>query len=274
VAIKSIDRDAIPLDERDMVSSEVEVMLSLSHNRCMRVLEVYSAGVTSHDAASISHAAASLTDAGMLYLVLPIMRGGELFSHLQNKGPLSEDAACSVFVQVAEALEHIHSKGIVHRDIKAENIMYEGDPEAGSAICLADFGVAAQLPTVDGGGEQELFDDMALEDIYGTAGYVAPEVSEATDNGEGYGRPCDMWAAGVLIYLMVGGQLPYEHEDLGEYVPEFEVTQLFETVPVWANISDETKQMVKSLLIRNPAERVTAAQVLALPHISSLLGVA
>jgi len=223
-------------------------MMQLDHPNCLKVIEVYR-----------DNGKSTIWD-----LVLPLMRGGELYEKIKH-GPLEEPVAQVVLKQVNSALTYLHGKGIVHRDLKPENVMFES--ESSSNICLADFGAAGILTTKT--GDESAFDDDSLDTIVGTAGYIAPEVVDLMYGGEGYGRPSDMWSFGVLVYLILCGKLPCDHQEVDDPVPEFDVTALMEggegsspeLAELWNPISPLAKEIVKLTLVVDPTKRVTASTV-------------
>jgi len=130
-----------------------------------------------------------------IYFVMPFMRGGELFQHLKKYRIFEEDKVRFFAAQIALALEHLHSFGIVYRDLKPENVLMDED----GYLKLADFGMAKHLKE----GEKTM-------SFCGTPEYLAPEVI----TGEGHNRIVDWWSFGILIYEMLFGLPPFYNENV------------------------------------------------------------
>ena len=131
-------------------------------------------------------------DSRFHYTVLEYMRGGELFEEILTRGTFREHNVAHIIKQVLSCLVYFHKKGIVHRDIRAENIMLENRCDF-DLIKLIDFGSALKMKTHD-----------PLRDKVGTPYYVAPEVLKGA-----YARECDMWSLGVLTYILLTGSPPF-----------------------------------------------------------------
>jgi len=211
-----------------------------------------------------------------LCIVLELM-AGDLFEHVAKSGRMSEREAASVIRKLCYALDALHRSGILHRDIKLENLLMEqkdGDDEAGQIgadrFKLADFGYAQQI------GEQDRFRNPA-----GTLGYAAPEVLQSRE----YGPACDVWSAGVVLYIMLSGfppfptkagvdpsklsideQLELEAEAIhfGRAKPRW--TKHLEEPP-WDTVSLPAKALLSKMLRIDPTKRYTTAQILKDPWI-------
>ena len=131
------------------------------------------------------------------YIVLECMEGKDMFDYLKSRSfKITEDRAKELMFQLMQAVEYLHSYGIVHRDLKLENIMMSDNSEK-SVPKLVDFGLAKIL------GPTEKSDEP-----FGTLGYVAPEVLKK----EFYSFSCDMWSLGCICYALLSGSLPFDHQ--------------------------------------------------------------
>lgn len=182
-----------------------------------------------------------------VYLVMEEMKGGDLLNRIGEKEVYTEREARKTCKIIYEAMDYIHRKKIAHRDMKPENVLLveEGDD---TTIKIADFGFAKKVPKPN-----------CLRTLCGTAQYVAPEVLELKETG--YDQRADMWSVGVVAYILLGGYAPFEGPvDLlakaiisGDY--EFHDKY-------WADISEDAKDMISSLLQVDPEIRLSAEEAL------------
>lgn len=181
------------------------------------------------------------------HLVMDEMRGGDLLAKLHEREFFTESEARRISRRLLEAVSFCHKKRIVHRDIKPENILIQ-DPTDDTKIKLADFGCAKRI---DG--------TKCLHTLCGSPQYVAPELY--LSNVEGYNERCDLWSAGVVIYILLGGYAPFDapNDDL----PEVICDGFFEFHPVyWMGISTAPKHLISSLLVVEPDRRATVEEAL------------
>ena len=176
------------------------------------------------------------------YLVMEEMKGGDLLARLVEKEVFSENESRRISRRLIEAIFYCHKKHIAHRDIKLENILLS-DPMDDTKIKLADFGCAH--PFTPG--------TKCLRTLCGSPQYAAPELFMHVG---GYDEKCDLWSAGIVIFVLLGGYAPFEGppEDLPRIICEGYVD--FPSV-YWENISNEPKNLIKSLLVVNPDDRAT-----------------
>ncbi|KAJ8909133.1 hypothetical protein NDN08_005827 [Rhodosorus marinus] len=161
--------------------------------------------------------------------------------------------ASIVMKSLLEALGYLHENGIVHRDVKPENVLCSGR-EWPLTIKLADFGLADVIM-------EDTFGDKTARGMYGTPFFVAPEVIR----GEAYGPAVDIWSSGVLLYNMLSGQLPFEGGSLAEVLKRVKAGHVEFPEKKWGSISDEAKNFIRGLLRFHPGERLSAKQALADP---------
>jgi len=192
---------------------------------------------------------------GQLFIVMEIISGGDLLHRIVKLSKYSEVNASKAIKQIGLALDHLHKHLIVHRDLKLENLLLENEAEDAN-LKLADFGFAGKLKTQDG----------VLFEPCGSPGYVAPEFLESIFETEaGYGSQVDLWAVGVILYLLVSGAppFPFEMEKLNACREGRHVYG-----DAFKQISDVTKDCIDKLLTHDPSKRLTAAQLLQHPFIT------
>jgi len=188
-------------------------------------------------------------------IVSELMTGGELFDEIVRRSHYSVGDAAHVVKTVVEALAYLHDRGIVHRDLKPENILLSSS-HSDSVIKLADLGFAR---SVTRGG---------LSTACGTPSYVAPEILSA----QRYGLAVDMWSLGVIAYILLCGYAPFADPHQPTLFKKIKRGMFFFDSPQWDNISSDAKDLVQRMLTVNPRERITAAQALKHPWLSSYVG--
>jgi len=171
---------------------------------------------------------------------MELMKGGELFDKIVNMQDYSERYASTIVKQVLSVIKDLHKVDIVHQDMKPENLLLE-DKES-NIIKLCDFGLA-----------EVASDDMELIGLAGSTPYMAPEVVA----GSGHSKPVDLYATGVISYIMLCGYPPFE--------PENGIIELEFPSPEWDMISDVAKDIIAKLLVSNPEIRPTAEEALRHP---------
>eukprot|EP00752_Nemacystus_decipiens_P012818 g11352.t1 len=187
-------------------------------------------------------------------IVLEELNGGELFDRIVARGRYTEKDASQLICTLATALSQCHEKGILHRDVKPENIMYTSRDES-AGIKLTDFGLALLYP----GASTLLRDD----NLVGTPGYVAPEVLSSRL----YGPPCDVWSCGVLMYILLAGYPPFfatGEETLFEVIKQ---GKYYFHTDAWDQISSEAKDLVYKMLTVDTEKRATLTDVLNHPWV-------
>jgi len=177
-------------------------------------------------------------------------------SERDDGAPYTEDEAKPILKQLLSAVACLHENQVCHRDLKPENILVEraaGASQDDIQLKISDFGLAADLEGVA---------DGRMSDAYGSPEYAAPEIG----SGAGYGVEVDLWSLGVICFMMLSGVLPYEDDDPGTLrrkVKNLTVDAVFkQTDDLWESVSAEGQAFVKSLLAKNGAERVPAADLL------------
>jgi len=174
-----------------------------------------------------------------MYLVMPLLHG-DLFAVLKKKKRLTEQNAKVITWKLMDALKYLHALGIVHRDLKPENILMK-DSEDETEIMIADFGLSKfAMP------------HERLQLACGTVAYVAPEVLRL----RGYGKKCDLWSVGVILYLMLRGKLPFDAQLKKEIIRMTLSRPANLADQYWRQISNPPKNLISKLLKKNPDNRI------------------
>ncbi|KAM4050317.1 calcium/calmodulin-dependent protein kinase type II subunit delta isoform 8-T8 [Anomaloglossus baeobatrachus] len=194
----------------------------------------------------------SISEEGYHYLVFDLVTGGELFEDIVAREYYSEADASHCIQQILESVNHCHLNGIVHRDLKPENLLLASKSK-GAAVKLADFGLAIEVQ-----GDQQAWFGFA-----GTPGYLSPEVLRK----DPYGKPVDMWACGVILYILLVGYPPFWDEDQHRLYQQIKAGAYDFPSPEWDTVTPEAKDLINKMLTINPAKRITASEALKHPWI-------
>jgi len=229
VAVKVVLKSKVK--NPDHLAREIDILQRIDHPHCVKFNEVYETKLE-------------------FYIVMELVNGGELLDRIIDKEYYSESEAALVFVQMISAIEYIHSIGIVHRDLKPDNILYKSTDEK-SPIKIADFGMA-KLHSV-----QDEFDPMKT--MCGTPIYMAPEVCEK----RGYGRECDVWSAGVIMYILLCGFPPFsQDQSVAAIYDQIRKGEYEFPEPFWDEVSPEGIDLVKRMLCMDVNKRITCKEAL------------
>jgi serine/threonine protein kinase len=221
--------------ERELLLREVEILKQLDHPNLLKYREHFSTPEN-------------------LYIITELLKGTDLRAAVLERGSYAEDDAREIIRQILSALSYLDSKGVAHRDLKMENIMLT--PTASDRqIKIIDFGLAGQLSDKA----------AAFREAYGTPIYFAPEVA----SGVPYGTSCDVWAAGVILFVLLSGDFPFYGNSLNELVESICHARLRFADPVWELTSSGAKHLVQKLLTGNPAKRVTANEAALHPWLTA-----
>uniref|UniRef100_A0A7N8Y9G7 non-specific serine/threonine protein kinase n=1 Tax=Mastacembelus armatus TaxID=205130 RepID=A0A7N8Y9G7_9TELE len=236
LALKIVERSKL-LGREHMMQNELSLLGSLCHPRIVRLFAHYH---------THSHS----------YLVMELVSGGDLFEAISERGKFSEAEAGLMVSDMSEALNYIHCKSIVHRDLKPENLLV--GIMVSAVLKLGDFGLAMVVT-------EPVFT------ICGTPTYVAPEILFET----GYGVAVDIWALGVILYILLCGFPPFRSRDRDqeELFQLIKQGQLHFPSPYWDLISEEARGLVRALLQPDPTVRLTAEQTLLHPWVKAMTSV-
>ncbi|KAL1290547.1 CDPK-related kinase 5 [Arachis ipaensis] len=192
-------------------------------------------------------------DQDNVYIVMELCEGGELLDRILSKGgKYSEDDAKAVMVQILNVVAFCHLQGVVHRDLKPENFLYTSKDESSES----------ELKAIDFGLSDFVRPDERLNDIVGSAYYVAPEVLHRS-----YSTEADVWSIGVIAYILLCGSRPFwARTESGIFRAVLKADPSFDEAP-WPSLSTEAKDFVKRLLNKDPRKRISASQALSHPWI-------
>ncbi|CAH8649215.1 unnamed protein product [Schistosoma bovis] len=193
-----------------------------------------------------------IQDEGFHYLVFDLVTGGELFEDIVAREFYSEADASNCMQQIIESVNYCHQNNIVHRDLKPENLLLASKSK-GAAVKLADFGLAIEVQ-----GDQPAWFGFA-----GTPGYLSPEVLRK----EPYGKAVDVWACGVILYILLVGYPPFWDEDQNRLYSQIKSGAYDYPSPEWDTVTPEAKNLINLMLTVSPARRITAAEALKHPWI-------
>lgn len=223
-AVKTFNVSALSDEARGDLESEIEILFTVDHPNIARLVDVYEHG-------------------DYVFLVTECLDGGELFTRLRTAKQFPEQEAAQAVQQMLLAAGYLHSLGIVHRDLKLENFMY--DAKDSSRLVLIDFGLS------------KFWDPTTrMRSACGTTSYMAPEVIHHS-----YTSQCDMWSLGVIAFSLLSGKMPFpgpKEQQLGAIVEGRYTMSPCE----WDHISDDAKNFVESLLKVDAFQRLTASQAM------------
>uniref|UniRef100_A0A5F8GL99 Ribosomal protein S6 kinase A4 n=1 Tax=Monodelphis domestica TaxID=13616 RepID=A0A5F8GL99_MONDO len=189
------------------------------------------------------------------YLVLELLRGGELLEHIRKKQHFSESEASQILRSLVSAVSYMHEEaGVVHRDLKPENILY-ADEAPGAPVKIIDFGFARLRPQSPAG---------PMQTPCFTLQYAAPELLAH----QGYDESCDLWSLGVILYMMLSGQVPFQggpgrggQSQAAEIMRKIREGRFSLDGEAWQGVSEEAKELVRGLLTVDPAKRLKLADL-------------
>ncbi|XP_074419996.1 calcium/calmodulin-dependent protein kinase type II subunit beta isoform X1 [Larus michahellis] len=232
-AAKIINTKKLSARDHQKLEREARICRLLKHSNIVRL----------HD---------SISEEGFHYLVFDLVTGGELFEDIVAREYYSEADASHCIQQILEAVLHCHQMGVVHRDLKPENLLLASKCK-GAAVKLADFGLAIEVQ-----GDQQAWFGFA-----GTPGYLSPEVLRK----EAYGKPVDIWACGVILYILLVGYPPFWDEDQHKLYQQIKAGAYDFPSPEWDTVTPEAKNLINQMLTINPAKRITAHEALKHPWV-------
>jgi len=234
-AIKIIDKSKMKGKEF-MLDQEINIMYMCNHPNIIHLFEDYE---TSKE----------------IYLVMELIKGGDLFDYITKHRRFDEPTASLMIKDVAEALVYLHAKKIVHRDLKPENLLVMQRKDGRITIKLTDFGLAMQVVG-------------PIKTVCGTPTYVAPEILAEI----GYGIEVDCWATGIILYILLCGYPPFKtadrnQEDLFQLIQRGKFVY---DVDYWSSVSAGAKDLIDHLLVVDRHKRMRADEILLHPWLMTV----
>jgi serine/threonine protein kinase len=224
-AVKKVTKANLQPYDHDALKDEVKLLKGCSHKNIICFNEFFE-------------------DSKFYYVVTEVIEGGELFDRICDKTVYTEAEARNLVIMLLKTLHYLHKRKIAHRDLKPENLLLRSKTDD-TDIVLADFGFA------------QLTDGKSLQQVCGTPDYVAPEVL----NNEKYDFSCDIWSAGVIVFILLGGYPPFQAKDENDRDALFAIIKKGKFrfhEKFWKEISPEAKSLVSDMLTVDVAKRPTA----------------
>ena len=254
VAIKSFNKSNLNSNSENMkkIKYETNLMKKLNHPNITKILELFE-------------------DKEYILIIMEYINGGNLFSFLKKHRKVSEKTAKLLYRQIILGIKYMHQQGIVHRDIKLENILID----LNNNIKICDFGIGRVLSSP----EQPLFDQC------GTPMYIAPEILLCSKEKGYKGFPVDIWSSGIVLYILLSGTLPFSFKNSSSSLSESNESNLSEDnnnntelqysiinkePKAIENISKEAEDLLKKILKKNPEKRITCEEILNHPWMKGI----
>ena len=254
VAIKSFNKSNLNSNSENMkkIKYETNLMKKLNHPNITKILELFE-------------------DKEYILIIMEYINGGNLFSFLKKHRKVSEKTAKLLYRQIILGIKYMHEQGIVHRDIKLENILID----LNNNIKICDFGIGRVLSSP----AQPLFDQC------GTPMYIAPEILLCSKEKGYKGFPVDIWSSGIVLYILLSGTLPFSFKNSSESISESNESKIDEennnsTELQYSiinkepkkieNISKEAEDLLKKILKKNPEKRITCEEILNHPWMKGI----
>jgi len=232
VAVKPYASVGINKDDQRALRSEVEIFLALDHPHIARLLDVYE-------------------EMDKLWLVMEVCTGGEILDWICKHGSFTENKAANLMHQMLLAVNYLHSQGIVHRDIKLENFLFEDSTY--SHVKLIDFGMSRYWTN-----------NVNMKLACGTVSYIAPECLQ-----QSYTIKCDMWSMGVVAFGLLSGDKPFSGSEQAMIAAITAGNYTLDDERGWKNVSEEAKDFVRKLMCVDVDQRMSAEEALQHPWIAN-----
>lgn len=248
-ACKIIQKDG-NMNDAESMATEIEIMKRVRHQNVVSLYELFES-------------------ASCMWLILELVDGGDLCYFIGDHANYSERVTAHHFKQMLQGLHYLHQQGVVHRDLKLDNILIKGDREYGD-VKIADFGLSALVHMntrgYDRSQSSKRKEFTGLKECWGTPTYYAPEVIDCA-----YGPQADMWSLGVILYEMLSAVHPFydDSEDQSEddLFSRIQHAKFSTDGGAWDHVSEDAKDLVRKILVVDPTRRLSATDALTHPWI-------
>lgn len=237
------------MNDSDSMGTEIEIMKRVRHQNVVALYELFESS-------------------SCMWLILELVDGGDLNFFIGGHTHYTEKIIAHHFRQILEGLHYLHSQGVVHRDMKLDNVLIKGDHEYGE-VKIADFGLSALVQMNVTSYDRTLSSKRkafnGLQEMWGTATYFAPELIDRH-----YGPQADMWSAGCILFEMLSGEHPFDAEEEKDLYSMIRHGRYEMNSPVWGKVSAQAKDLVSSILVVDPLSRLSATEALKHPWLHAL----
>jgi calcium-dependent protein kinase len=225
VAIKSVSKEKVK-GNLMFLKRELDVMRAVDHPNLIKYYEAYE-------------------DEKYIHIVMELCTGGDLLDRIMALGSINERQVCVIMRKLLRAVMHLHELNITHRDLKPDNFLFASkDPE--SEVKIIDFGMSIQSYPL-----------MEMTSFVGTPYYLAPEVITG-----GYGPQCDVWSLGVVMFLLLSGQQPFEGSSVQEIMRKIVLGNYGFSESSWNSVSRQAKDLISRMLTLSPYKRILLKEAL------------
>ena len=232
-AMKSIQIKFMKKSEVENIEREVKTLKNLDHPGVLKIFQVY-------------------RESDYFHIITDLCTGGELFEKIVKQKKLSENQAASYMFDIVSTVKYLHESGIMHRDLKPDNILFE-DTSPGSRLKIIDFGASKSFRK-----------GKTYDDIVGTPYYIAPEVLLSQ-----YTQKCDIWSIGIILYTILCGSPPFTGSSNAEIYENILEEPLAFKSPNWSSISSSAKSLIKKVLVKDPNKRISISEFLFDPWLQT-----
>ncbi|CAD8093148.1 unnamed protein product [Paramecium primaurelia] len=248
LACKTVKTDAEEIVKNMIL--EFKNLKKLSHPRIVKMEELY---IQWNE---------GFQSTGTVYVVMEKVKGSEMFEVIQKQKNYSECIARILFQQILEAIDYMHENYCCHRDLKPNNILCAED---GRSIKITDFNVSKFTDGYKEFGNLNEHGKIEMWTYTGTVAFSAPEIF----SGGLYNEQVDLWSAGVILYVMLSGELPFNSDYLNDLIDKIQQCKYEMVGPIWDQISYQAKDLISNLLQFDPQKRLTPQQALEHPWVKN-----